>query len=159
MSSLARTRQAHFGSKRNSTQGICREMKGGRKSEITLQREPHGFSLQEISLDNFRTFCSALVRLLAIVALRPIRGGSTSSPAAAMRADQTSMYQMILVDRTVKAVKYAHRSGSTKINFEGTDLMARRQGRSQGATAIAEPWKSKSSFRICRNPRRLAGSI
>jgi outer membrane protein OmpA-like peptidoglycan-associated protein len=38
------------------------------------------------------------------------------------------MYQMILVDRTVKAVKYAHRSGSTKIDFEGTDLMAGAKG-------------------------------
>jgi len=38
------------------------------------------------------------------------------------------MYQMILVDRTVKAVKYAHRSGSTKINFAGTDLMTDAKG-------------------------------
>jgi outer membrane protein OmpA-like peptidoglycan-associated protein len=38
------------------------------------------------------------------------------------------MYQMVLVDRTVKAVKYAHRSGSTKINFEGTDLMSSAKG-------------------------------
>jgi outer membrane protein OmpA-like peptidoglycan-associated protein len=38
------------------------------------------------------------------------------------------MYQMILVDRTVKAVKYAHRSGSTKMDFEGTDLMAGAKG-------------------------------
>ena len=38
------------------------------------------------------------------------------------------MYQIILVDRTVKAVKYAHHSGSTKINFEGTDLMSGAKG-------------------------------
>jgi outer membrane protein OmpA-like peptidoglycan-associated protein len=50
------------------------------------------------------------------------------SPAAAMRADQTSMYREILVDRTVKAVKYAHRSGSTKIDFAGTNLMANARG-------------------------------
>jgi outer membrane protein OmpA-like peptidoglycan-associated protein len=35
---------------------------------------------------------------------------------------------MILVDRTVKAVKYAHRSGSTKIDFAGTNLMAGAKG-------------------------------
>ncbi len=39
------------GLKRNSTQEICREMKGGRKSEITLQRAQQGFSLQEISYE------------------------------------------------------------------------------------------------------------
>jgi outer membrane protein OmpA-like peptidoglycan-associated protein len=38
------------------------------------------------------------------------------------------MYQVILVDRTVKAVKYAHRSGSTKINFTGTELMTSAKG-------------------------------
>jgi outer membrane protein OmpA-like peptidoglycan-associated protein len=38
------------------------------------------------------------------------------------------MYQEVLVNRTVKAVKYAHRSGSTKINFEGSDLMTSAKG-------------------------------
>jgi outer membrane protein OmpA-like peptidoglycan-associated protein len=38
---------------------------------------------------------------------------------------------MILVDRTVKAVKYAHRSGSTMIDFEGTDLMAGSRGQAK----------------------------
>jgi outer membrane protein OmpA-like peptidoglycan-associated protein len=58
----------------------------------------------------------------------PSQAAQQASPAAAKRADQTSMYQMILVDRTVKAVKYAHRSGSTKINFAGTDLMTDAKG-------------------------------
>jgi len=35
---------------------------------------------------------------------------------------------MILVDRTVKAVKYEHRSGSTMIDFAGTDLMSGAKG-------------------------------
>jgi outer membrane protein OmpA-like peptidoglycan-associated protein len=71
----------------------------------------------------------ALMVSVAILAPAAHSGGvPQSSPAAAMRADQTSMYQMILVDRTVKAVKYAHRSGSTKIDFEGTDLMPSAKG-------------------------------
>jgi outer membrane protein OmpA-like peptidoglycan-associated protein len=71
----------------------------------------------------------ALLASVAILA-PSTRSGAVpqASPAAAMRADQTSMYQMVLVDRTVKAVKYAHRSGSTKIDFEGTDLMAGARG-------------------------------
>ena len=55
-------------------------------------------------------------------------GAQQASPDAARRADQKSMYQEVLVDRTVKAVKYAHRSGSTKINFEGSDLMTSAKG-------------------------------
>ncbi len=71
----------------------------------------------------------ALMASVAILAPPAHSGGvPQSSPGAARRADQTSMYQMILVDRTVKAVKYAHRSGSTKIDFEGTDLMPSAKG-------------------------------
>ena len=71
----------------------------------------------------------ALIASVTILAPSARSGGVPQvSQAAATRADQTSMYQMILVDRTVKAVKYAHRSGSTKIDFEGTDLMAGAKG-------------------------------
>jgi outer membrane protein OmpA-like peptidoglycan-associated protein len=71
----------------------------------------------------------ALIASFALLAPSSRSGGVPQvSQAAAIRADQTSMYQMILVDRTVKAVKYAHRSGSTKIDFEGTDLMAGAKG-------------------------------
>jgi outer membrane protein OmpA-like peptidoglycan-associated protein len=71
----------------------------------------------------------ALFASIAILVPSSRSGGiPQSSQDAAIRADQKSMYQMILVDRTVKAVKYAHRSGSTKIDFEGTDLMANARG-------------------------------
>ena len=71
----------------------------------------------------------ALIATVTILAPSSRSGGVPQvSQAAAIRADQKSMYQMILVDRTVKAVKYAHRSGSTKIDFEGTELMAGAKG-------------------------------
>ena len=68
----------------------------------------------------------ASVTLLAPLA----RSGGVpqDSTTRAERAERKAMYQMVLVDRTVKAVKYAHRSGSTKINFEGTDLMSSAKG-------------------------------
>jgi len=71
----------------------------------------------------------ALIASVAILA-PPARSGGVpqDSQAAARRADQNSTYQIVLVDRTVKAVKYAHRSGSTKINFAGTDLMHDAKG-------------------------------
>jgi outer membrane protein OmpA-like peptidoglycan-associated protein len=71
----------------------------------------------------------ALIASVAILApTNRVAGAQQASPAAARRADQRSMYQEVLVDRTVKAVKYAHRSGSTKINFEGSDLMTSAKG-------------------------------
>ena len=71
----------------------------------------------------------ALIASVAILSPSAHSGGvPQSSPAAAMRADRTSMDQMVLVDRTVKAVKYTHRSGSTKINFAGTGLMPDAKG-------------------------------
>jgi hypothetical protein len=71
----------------------------------------------------------ALIASVAILApTTHAAGAQQASPAAARRADRTSMYQEVLVDRTVKAVKYAHRSGSTKINFEGSDLMTSAKG-------------------------------
>jgi outer membrane protein OmpA-like peptidoglycan-associated protein len=71
----------------------------------------------------------ALIVSVAILApTNRVAGAQQASPAAARRADQKSMYQEVLVDRTVKAVKYQHRSGSTKINFEGSDLMTSAKG-------------------------------
>ena len=68
------------------------------------------------------------------------------------------MYQMILVDRTVKAVKYAHRSGSTKIDFEGTDLMAGAKGEAKvdshrGAMEI------KVEFSNMQKPTTFGGGV
>ena len=64
----------------------------------------------------------------SVAVLAPSTRAGAVPQAATLHADQTSSYQVVLVDRTVKAVKYAHRSGSTKIDFEGTDLMAGARG-------------------------------
>src|SRR3984893_18461488 len=71
----------------------------------------------------------ALFASVAILA-PSVRSGAVpqASSSATTRVDQRYMYQVVLVDRTVKAVKYAHRSGSTKIDFEGTNLMASARG-------------------------------
>src|ERR1039458_2299180 len=42
--------------------------------------------------------------------------------------NQTPTYGVNVVSRTTRAVKYAHRSGSTKIDFQGTDLMPGASG-------------------------------
>ncbi|MGD0964109.1 MAG: OmpA family protein [Candidatus Acidiferrales bacterium] len=42
--------------------------------------------------------------------------------------NQASTYRVSVVSRTTRAVKYEHRSGSTQINFRGTDLMPAAAG-------------------------------
>ena len=40
----------------------------------------------------------------------------------------TPAYRINVVNRTTRAVNYRHRSGATKINFQGTDLMPSAAG-------------------------------
>jgi outer membrane protein OmpA-like peptidoglycan-associated protein len=42
--------------------------------------------------------------------------------------NQTTSYRVNVVSRTTRAVSYRHRSGATKINFQGTDLMPAAAG-------------------------------
>ena len=44
------------------------------------------------------------------------------------QAQTTPTYRVNVVSRTTRAVKYEHRSGSTKIDFQGTDLMPSASG-------------------------------
>ena len=38
------------------------------------------------------------------------------------------IYRITVIDRTAKAINYQHRSGATKIDFKGTDLMPGSRG-------------------------------
>src|SRR5262249_33153520 len=42
--------------------------------------------------------------------------------------DSTPLYRVNVVARTAKAINYRHRSGSTKVDFQGTALMPRAKG-------------------------------
>jgi outer membrane protein OmpA-like peptidoglycan-associated protein len=60
---------------------------------------------------------------------------SAQSPAQeknenAQRADAglTPVYRVSVTERTVKAINYQHRSGATKIDFRGTELMPKARG-------------------------------
>ena len=66
--------------------------------------------------------------LLAVLA---VLGASTSTQAQTTNSDehfQTLTYSVSVVSRTTRAVKYEHRHGSTKIDFEGTALMPGASG-------------------------------
>jgi outer membrane protein OmpA-like peptidoglycan-associated protein len=72
--------------------------------------------------------------LLAVLAML---GASTLTHAQTTAFDehnQTPTYSVNVVSRTTPAVKYAHRSGSTKINFAGTNLMPGASGEAKVAS-------------------------
>ena len=55
-----------------------------------------------------------------------VLGGSArieSQTMATTGSSQPPAYRASVVSRTTRAIKYGHRSGATKINFRGTDLM------------------------------------
>src|SRR5258706_6874033 len=48
--------------------------------------------------------------------------------AARMAAGSMPIYRVSVTGRTAKAINYQHRSGATKIDFKGTDLLANARG-------------------------------
>jgi len=70
---------------------------------------------------------TSAVLLAVLVAL----GASTivqAQTTVSSENNQTPTYRVSVVSRTTRAVSYKHRSGSTKIDFQGTDLMAGAAG-------------------------------
>ena len=66
--------------------------------------------------------------LLAVLASLSVSTLAQAQTATSSEANQTSTYRVSVVSRTTPAVRYEHRSGATKINFRGTDLMPRASG-------------------------------
>ena len=53
---------------------------------------------------------------------------SQNENAARMAAGQTPIYRVTVTARTAKAINYQHRSGATKIDFRGTELLPGARG-------------------------------
>ena len=66
--------------------------------------------------------------LLAVLAMLGASTFAQAQTAASDEHNQMPTYSVNVVSRTTRAVKYAHRSGSTKIDFKGTDLMPGASG-------------------------------
>ena len=64
----------------------------------------------------FRTVFLALFSVLAL------------APAEAQENESVPIYHITVVARTIKAINYRHRSGSTKVEFRGTSLMPDARG-------------------------------
>jgi outer membrane protein OmpA-like peptidoglycan-associated protein len=82
---------------------------------------------------------SGLVAAQSPQAPNPVQQSTENS--ARMAAGAMPIYRITVVERTTKAINYNHRSGSTKIGFRGTALLADARGEAsveskQGVTKI-----------------------
>ena len=70
----------------------------------------------------WKTLGITLSVAMALGASAPARA-QTQTQVPADSGNPTPTYRINVVSRTTRAVSYRHRSGATKINFQGTDLM------------------------------------
>ena len=78
----------------------------------------------------FKTFG---ITLSVVMALGASAQAQTQVPADS--GNPTPTYRTNVVSRTTRAVSYRHRSGATKINFQGTELMPAAAGEAKVSTA------------------------
>jgi len=69
--------------------------------------------------------------LAAAIALSLPAVAQTPTTLAIEPMAQTPMFRVIVTSRTIQAVNYKHRSGATKVDFAGTDLMRSANGEAQ----------------------------
>ncbi len=69
----------------------------------------------------------------AAIALSLPAAGQTNSQTTVdvERMNQTPMFRVTVISRSVQAVNYRHRSGASKLDFAGTDLMPSANGEAQ----------------------------
>jgi outer membrane protein OmpA-like peptidoglycan-associated protein len=63
------------------------------------------------------------ITVAAVLAIGGSAQAQTQAEMPAPNGNQTTTLHINVVSRTTRAVSYRHRSGATKINFQGTDLM------------------------------------
>ncbi len=66
--------------------------------------------------------------LLAALMTLAMSTPTQAQTAVSSENNQAPVYRVNVVSRTTRAVSYKHRSGSTRINFQGTDLMPSATG-------------------------------
>jgi outer membrane protein OmpA-like peptidoglycan-associated protein len=72
--------------------------------------------------------------LLAVGAALSLSALAQANPQTAMSVTpmaQTPTFRVVVTSRTTPAVNYKHRSGSTKVDFAGTDLMPSADGKAE----------------------------
>ena len=81
---------------------------------------------------------AVLLAVLAVLGVSPLTQAQTTDSTEHF---QSLNYNVTVVSRTTRAVKYEHRHGSTKIDFEGTTLMP-------GASGVAEVASKSGAMKI-----------
>lgn len=72
---------------------------------------------------------------LALLGQEPNPTQSQSAPAASNNTNNTNpIFRVQVVSRSIQAVSYRNRSGSTKVNFEGTSLAPQAKGTAEVAS-------------------------
>ena len=66
--------------------------------------------------------------LFACATLAAQTAQTTAENAARMAAGSTPIFRVTVVERSAKAINYRHRSGATKIDFQGTSLLQGSRG-------------------------------
>ena len=79
------------------------------------------------------------ITLAAVMTLGASAQAQTQAPADS--GNPTPTFRITVVSRTTRAVSYRHRSGATKINFQGTDLMP-------GATGEAKVESKRGALEV-----------
>ncbi len=75
----------------------------------------------------FLTVCGCLAAQ-APQAPNPTQRSTQTENEARMAAGSMPIYRVTVIERTTKAVNYRHRSGATKIDFQGTPLLPQARG-------------------------------
>ena len=86
-------------------------------------------------------FKTASITLAVVMTLGASAQAQTQMQAPADSGNSTPTFRVNVVSRTTRAVSYKHRSGATRISFQGTDLMPAAAGEAKveskrGALAI-----------------------
>ena len=68
------------------------------------------------------------ITLTVVMALGAAAQAQTQTQVPADASNPTPTYRINVVSRTTRAVSYRHRSGATKVDFQGTDLMPAAAG-------------------------------
>ncbi len=86
-------------------------------------------------------FKTASITLAVVMTLGASAQAQTQTQVPADSGNPTPTYRINVVSRTTRAVSYRHRSGATKINFQGTDLMP-------GATGEAKVESKRGALEV-----------
>ena len=116
----------------------------------------------------FLALCGLSCGLLSAQA--PQAANPTQPSIQSQSGSSIPIYRVTVIERTMKAINYQHRSGATKIDFSGTDLLPMAHGEAKveskkgyieievefDRTAAGQPSMGPNTSPMCygRSPRK-----